>query len=613
MDDDLFKPISIVYGSGGVGKTTFCETLAYQIENSSEIRKKVFYVEGERLTRYFLSERIQISSLEDLYKLCCDDQSDFSNLSEEHFRLNFIAGNIIVIVDAIEELESALGERLNLQGFFESLQSLHERFQSTRIIVTTREHFLPQIRDVEQSVALDISYYQLQGFDKFDLDEFLKKKYKSQSPNTTPKKIKQVHRFIEDNSLFHEGYVAPLFVNWVCEIIDRPSRSMISESRYWFKDITIDNLLVNLLNREIEKQSLNMNIDDMFLLLEEIVIVNSGKLKIGDFNEYIEATTNQKSENYLKNPLFEVSQKEVCLKYDILSNLIKSRFLYHALSGGNASPNSISILKECYLGEGDIFTDLVDLFTRKNQSIKENIRVFITYCKSQLSNEFVREIDKEKIKKSISALLHLLMEVEKASDKETRTNLVRYIYGSTISSLYIYGDLGSLDFRNMSIRDSHFDSYDSFFKSEFPEEDVLLFFATRFSHIKSSNSRRIRPSYFDSSCQYNDCNLNEIFNENSSKEDKKMKDMTKDIGSLFGYIDTNQKSINKIKQRCSITYSKGVEKLLKLLCDNEFLEVIDKQGQKMYKVKKEFHDDIPNIKLGILPEKLEDFIKDEVR
>lgn len=83
----------------------------------------------------------------------------------------------------------------------------------------------------------------------------------------------------------------------------------------------------------------------------------------------------------------------------------------------------------------------------------------------------------------------------------------------------------------------------------------------------------------------------------------------KDILSLLGYIDTSQRSLNQIKQNCRVIYPRGIEKLLDLLYKSDFLETIKKSGSKMYKLRNEFHDEIPAINLGVFPEALESLIE----
>ncbi|NEZ57063.1 RNA-binding domain-containing protein [Adonisia turfae] len=609
LDDYRYSSISVVYGSGGVGKTTFCNTLVHKISQIESIRKKAFYVKGERVVKYFLSEKTEISSLKDLYKLCQEDSLEFSQISEEHFRLNFIAGNIVVIIDAIEELESALNEKFDLEQFFKSLKILHERFQSTKIIVTTREHFLPKIKELESISNID--YYQLQGFEESDLLEFLNKRYRSEAVEIKKRRIKEVNGFIENNSLVQDQYIIPLFVDWVCEIVDRPDQSAPGRTEYLFKDNKLDKLLINLLQREIDKQSLNIDIDGMFLLLEEIVIEYSGKLSKKDFDEYIKLSTGQDSKNYIKNPLLKLSNNDIELKYDVLPNLIKSRFVHHALVRKQAMRKIALILKECYQGEGDIFLKLVETLSEENVNLKEIIKDCIKEFKNILFNEQQKEAERERIRKSISALLYILVEIEKAGDKEIRTQLIKDVYETKdlIIGLFIYGDFGALDFSQINVQDSRFDGYYSFFKCNFPDKDGIVFYTTKFSNIHIPKTKGIRKTYFDSTCEYFNCNLDDVFTLNVSKKTKKLENLRRDISSIIGYIDTSQRSLNKIKQNCKVTYPKGIEKLLDLLYKGGFLKTVEKSGSKMYKLKNELHDAIPSINLGIFPEDLESLIE----
>lgn len=106
--------------------------------------------------------------------------------------VNYISGNIIVVIDGIEEIESYMEENLDLQKFLTSLKKLDESFLKTKVIITTREHFLDKIKKIDSENNLNIQYFRLQGFTKDNLEKFLSEKYKS-----FPKNINKAKEFIK--------------------------------------------------------------------------------------------------------------------------------------------------------------------------------------------------------------------------------------------------------------------------------------------------------------------------------------------------------------------------------------------------------------------------------
>lgn len=609
LNNPLASPFSVIVGSGGVGKTTFCDTLKYRIDQDEKLRKKVFYIKGERIVQFFLSDNKQVESLDDLYSLYREDVFEFNSITQEYFKLNFMVGNIIVIIDAIEEIESALTERFALEHFFDSLKSLHERFLSTKIIVTTREHFLPKIRSCESKIK--VSYYQLQGFEKNDLNEFLNERYNNDSKEGISK-IHEANKFINGNNLFQDEHIIPLFVDWVCQIIDRPERKKISlESEYLFQEEKIDKLLINLLQREIKKQSLNIDVDRMFQLLEEIVVEYNGSILKEEFDNSVRALTDQGSNNYIKNPLFKDIGDRVEIKYDVLANLVKSRSLHHSIINEFINEKVLDLLKDCYKGQGDTFIKLIDTLSTCRGALKPSLNKFLSKCRSDMKSEKLKESKKEKLRRAISALLYIAEKIEKPSDNKGRTALIQDLFDtkSVITGLCIYGDFGSLDFEGLVIQDSFFVEYLNFHKSAFSKEEKIIFFSTKFKDFDIPETKKIKSSHFDPTCEYINCNINEILLVNVSKEAKKIASLRKDIISIASYIDISQRSLNMIKQRCSVSYRKGTQKLLKELCDEGFLELDDKKSGDLYKLKSKFYDDIPSIKLDDFPVELEEIIE----
>lgn len=591
-------PITIVLGSGGVGKTTFCDTLQYTIQQK-DIKKKVFYIKGEKVVNFFIKGPEQrIESLEDLYELY-KEETDFEEIAKENFRLNFIAGNILVIIDAIEEIESALNERFNLQSFFDSLNELHKRFYSTKIILTTREHFLPKI-EVLKDIS-EIKYFALQGFKRDNLDAFLQKRY----PNDISK-TSQVNKFLNQNNLMtKEGYIIPLFVDWVCQIVDRPEGQTTLETDYFVPSRPMDKLLMNLLDREITKQSLNVDIDGMFKLLEDIIVHRPGEISKKDLAEYITVELNGDIDNFVKNPLFIDKKDSISIKYDILHNFIKARYLRHILlNKHNVSEQVISLLKDMYIGKSDLFSELKEiLFLTEDTSI-EIFSYFLQVLTSKYDQEN-REINKENIRKSISGLLYLFMSQNIGKDQNETTELLLKIYNNNhiLNNLFIYGDFYPINLSNIKVKESLLDGYTNLIKCNFPTTEDILFYYVTFRNIELPANKKIKKAYFDSSCVFQNTNLNDITNHEEESNQKMIEQNRRDIISLTKYIETSKKSENLIKRHCNIKYSKGEKRFLQRLIGIGYIESL---ANDLYKITSNYYDQIPSIKLGVFPQEIED-------
>ena len=596
--------ILVVTGSGGVGKTTFCDALQYTINQDNKIKKQVFYIKGEKIVKYFSENEKGINCLDDLYELY-KYETDFNNLETNEFNLNYITGNIVVIVDAIEEIDSALNDKFNLEGFLLSLHQLNENFFSTKIILTTREHFLPKIKDIATNSEIGIKYFYLYGFTENNLNDFLDKRY-----NKDTKKVFSVNDFIESNHLFtKEKYIIPLFVDWVCKIIDRPAEKPDYNSEYFLLSHRLDKLLMILIKREISKQSLNITPDGMFKLLEEIIIHKNGSIALEQLKEYVELETNDDFTKYFKNPLFLQSRNTISIKYDILHTFVKTRFIRFSLFNRHITSDRIPhLLKECYQGKGEIYLVLVDLL--KEDTNLETYTYYINNFKKKYE-ESSSSYEKETIKKAISGLLYLCLGSNNINDRNDATELLKNIYKSSgsISHLFIYGDFYPLDFSVLYLSNSYLTGYTNFYKSKFPIEDKTIFLYTRFKNIHIPRSNDIRKQFFDSSCEFIDCNIEEIANQSNFNENQKITKLKKDIQNLSGYMDVTKKSSNLVKRFCTITYPKGHKRLLDDLAGINFLVKLREQGNVLYQIDERFYDDLPSIVLGSFPNYLDESLK----
>lgn len=601
------NPISVIYGSGGVGKTTLCNALEDNINIDAKIRKKVFYIKGEKIVD-ILAERnqssLEIKTLNDLYTLY-KGENNFSDFDNELFRLNYISGNIIVIIDAIEEIESALGDKFVLKSFLQSLKKLNENYFCTKIIITTREPFYIKIKDKDKDIGLNIQYFKLLGFTSEDLQSFLIKRYDNDNDRN------KVKACIDENSLFDQvsgGHIIPLFVDWVCKIIDRPNSNRSTETKYFLKNITIDKLLIKLINREIVKQSLSLNLDEMFKFLEEIIIEHNGIISKNDFKEYIEIEIGDKKiDNYIKNPLFNTDDESIKIKYDILLDFIKARSLRYKLI--NNQTTVVKLLKTCFDGKNELSRSFVKIFTHDNtlSKFQYQIKHLIELIKK---DEFENSREKEDIKKSISALLYLSTELLiQKKEKTEYSSLLKKLYNNDthISYLFIYGDFYPLDFTGLTIRESEFIKFINFQKCIFAENTSFSY--SHFKDINISKSDSITSKLFDY-CQYTNSNIEEMTKEVDDKKSNKEVELYKDISAICKKIGESQKLQKVFENEKTIKSNIKTKKFLSTLVDVELLVEKNFKNEIMYRVNQKYYDELPDMKLGDFPPELRERINE---
>jgi nucleoside phosphorylase len=611
FSDELHErkiPISVILGGGGVGKTTFCEALRYSLDQQSQKkRKRAFFIKGERISYIKNTEEITVDSLMDLYDLY-KGEDNFPNIRSDDFKLNYMCGNIVVVIDGLDEIDSALGEKFNIHNFFSSLSSLEERFYSTNIIITSRDYFESKLLDTAQTVNM----FKLKGFTESDLDSFLKKRFN----NSEVALRNQVKSFLEKEGFLRNSHYVPLFADWACEIVTRQTTSTScninkNESDFLFNNIGIDVMLMCLIERENDKQSLQVNIDDIFTLLIEIIVLHKGMMSMSDLEEYIAATFDEDYEKFLKNPLFTIfNNKSITMKYDALIGLVKSRFAHHRIVKKLLySEGLVNVLKENYDGKSGTFNDLVETIDIADSNLIKNIRYYV-----EKLNIAFKESDnlhfKKNLQKSISGLLYLVVEKISPKNKEDRTQLLKEIYGtvSPIYNLFLFGDFYALDLSETVITDSLFDGYTNIENCTFSNNSDTVFMYSTFQNITLKRRTGLKRSLFDQSCKFNNCNIQETLENVENLEDSNLEQLKKNFISLTRFLDTSSKSYNLIKIKCSIKWFKGEKKFLKLLHDFGYLDLDKKGGTILYCISKEYHDAIPSVKIGRFPLKVEQLV-----
>lgn len=587
--------ISIVFGSGGVGKTTFCEALRNEFDTTlKETRKRVLLIKGERTSKLSNYNELHIESLLDLFE-AFKDECDFPLMMPVDFKLNYIFGNVVVIIDALDEIKNALGERFNLQGFFESLSTLDERFHNAKILLTTRETESDFI-----SESTGITKYKLNGFTKGDIDKFIDIKLEKNSDKN------KFYSFLESITNKQSNYSLPILINWACEAVLRTDNEEdireITKSVYLLKSEVYDSVLIPLLYREIDKQSINADVDDIFKLLIEIVLEHQNKMPVSDLKEYVELEFNESIDRFLINPLLGSNVDHVSVKEDALCNLIKARQLrYLILNNPELISKIADLLKESFEGEGELFGFLVNSIDLQSELFYQKAKLLINKLVLQ-ENKEEKVINKQKYRKSISALLYLMFNGKDNKNKTERSEEMIALFdvnvvSGILTNVHIFGSFFALDFRNVQFMNSTFNKYEKFDECIFPNPCKSVFSYCEFRNINLEKNTDINEHHFEGSCKFVDSNIQTKLKAQEEDRESFRNKIKDNIISIVKYIDTTQRSFNLIKKHTTVKWNQSHKGFLSILNNYDFLQ-IDNKG--LYRVHESYYDDLPDLKIGKL-------------
>lgn len=268
--EETEKPLLLIRGAGGIGKTTVVKYFLDSVRKENNKYKYTLFINSNEIVRAFKrSERIEkIGSLFDFYNFFIKE-NDIDNryiFTQEAFEVVVGNGNLLIVLDGIDEVISSMGNRFNILEFLESIRENCSEFFKTKIIITCRDYFWEDDYRFENLIQI----LSLQEFDIKQVESY----FSSTLDNVNDRKlaIKQAKEWTLDKEEYR-------FIPYILDMIQTnikigqiPKRSVLSNhppvlSKYLVKDIKHDNIIQQVCERETKKmktfKELESGIDDI--------------------------------------------------------------------------------------------------------------------------------------------------------------------------------------------------------------------------------------------------------------------------------------------------------------------------------------------------------------
>lgn len=564
------KPIYVVFGDGGAGKTTFCEEAVAKINQFQDrgLKKKAILLSSFDVPDDLASNGVQIDSLEGLYALTTGGDENLINPT--NLALNISSGNLVIVVDGLDEIQAKLKERFLLDDFLDSVSDLNDTYLNCSVIITSREI------DKRSFERPDVSIFYIKGFDEHLLQKYLEKRFKKDYAA-----IARARDYVTQISKNSE--TTPLIIRLVSELaadINSNRKILIPSEKYFQKDQILDKVVFQLIDREVTtKQVLPISVDQYFEFLKDIVFEYGGRATKDEFNLLIEvaiagSTGPAKIKDFKNLHLSTLLRRDgdcVKIKYDSLELWIKSRYLTHLFNRGQ-SEHDINVIKaiaqNCY--KGGVLVEEIAKFKPKTTIYESTV---IRQWIPKLNSEF----DEPLIRKLISALLYIAFEGNHG-DRSERARKLSEIFGidsgGKIYGLSIFGSFYPLDFSSITIQNGYFNNFSNLSKSLIPSGKIV-FFATEILGVEKETFGRgvATRDNFDSECVL--CQeLNDIIDSDSENKEKLQTNIRNDLQKILrvGFKGGNfvWKSESLYKQQCGSLKSK--------LALSNYLHSLEKEG-----------------------------------
>ncbi|OUC15646.1 MAG: hypothetical protein B0A82_05755 [Alkalinema sp. CACIAM 70d] len=531
------EPVNIVVGRAGVGKTTFCEQVVSLVNGID--KKRALLISSTDLRN--ANADFTVKSLTDLYRLFIkvNEIDSTEALEYNNFEINISCGNLVLIIDGLDEIESILKEKFDLDDFLKSAISLNEAYKSCSIIITSRDYHLDRYIQKDS-----VSIFFLLGFSNELVDKYLAKRLSRQ-------RVKDAQKYLSIFDIADQSLHTPLYLSLICDLVDRDEYDEdalpdISESIYYYSKSKLDNLIYKLLQREIGKQSLEINCDDYFELIVEISIRHQGEISKKDLNEYItiffpsiEPTSNIESDKYTQfyiSPLlsYDRNRDTFKIKYDFVDLWAKVRFVLSNFEREVLDGDLKRLLIEIYDGSSVLLEELIEMkgiaqmdYIKHGGNILQKL---IKDCQESGNKPILA-------RKAISGLLYLVLSDQNRKTKSSYSNeLVQLFRSNKLNCLSIFGQFFPLDFREVQVYEGWFEQFHNFEKCEFPSDCTVFYYST-FKGIDPKFSATLNSLLFDSTCSLNE-ELRRAFDDSLSS-----------AGNLSSQVRTNLYRILKVGYR----------------------------------------------------------------
>lgn len=566
------KPIYVIFGDGGAGKTTFCDQ-AVQLINayqSKGLKKKAILISSFDIPDEIPASSGLIDSLQSLYSLV-SEQDDIIDVHS--FGLNVSSGNMLIIIDGLDEIQSKLKERFVLDRFIDSVRELNDTYLNCSVLMASREI------NRKSFESKDVHIFLIKGFDEQLIEKYLTKRFKGfDSP----------HRFIARArdymaELGSSSQVTPLILRLACELAAEGGEKLKNQQSVYFKFVQpLDKVVYQLMDREIGKQFLGIKTcDQYFEILRDIVFQYDGRVKedelfdlvslalAGTGIEYDEGT----SRNYHTSTLLAKNNTHFSVKYDSLEFWIKARYLTYLINTKHAE-RDLNILREfaqsCYRG-GALVKEIC--------KYKEPTTDYEAAVLQDLSKSMAGTKDELLIRKLISALLHINFEglaTGRTANSERILELFDEPKGNEVKNLSIFGEFYPLDFSAFKVRDGYFSAYSGLGRSAIPEDEAI-FFSSSFVNFEKSyfGKEHLTWKNFDSDCIICD-ELREVIEASNVDKERRRDHVITDLKKIFrvGFKGGAfvWKSEQVYKQQCaSLKLNVGLNSLINSLVSEGIL------------------------------------------
>ena len=459
-----------------MGKTSLCLAVAAKLHNRNDLNSSVILIQAESIKRYVAEHGLsgaRIDSVFQLYELYARHHHFDQIFDRNTFELAFLGGNLVVIIDGLDEFVSLFPETFNLDLFLASLDQFHSELGSSAVLLTTRNSQLVERARLEE---LSIERYDLLGFDKPTCESYLRRRFQKYSNGQAI--AAKVHSQIDKVQLRDQDErVVPFFADIAATVVEDGIKDNTTEDLEISEDPTpypsnndlTDHIIHSVMRREVVRHGIDLSVGEVVQFLSGLVADFSKHWSKSEMLERLTLLYDTRgpvlTSKIALNPLLVQTDDYIELRYSFLASYFEVVHLLDGIFRCSLEREFIDLAR--LSTEANEFRELKKYFsTRRDNLIEAANALILRLLKDVALQDSAHQSNGKQSRRAISALLNLTAQVVGGSAQHI-TEMVLRLYGinsaiglpATISGLHLRGDFPTMDFSNLTITKSRFTGY----------------------------------------------------------------------------------------------------------------------------------------------------------
>lgn len=490
----------LMLGDPGNGKTSFCVVLAKNLNSKKEgeYKKTAILLSFQNIKNGLKNEGETIKSLYDLYVFFQKNskQTQYPNLTKVQFEISVFCGNLIIIVDGLDEIATFFGSKFQKDYFIESIQEMNEQLHSSNVLLSSRKN----VFNINNQNNIDTKY--LLGFNRNLSLKYFKNRFKQGGASyeqhiidkyetLSNSAVRKFDSLLKDFNCDSQTDTLPPYVIDLVSMLyedDENGSFQDSDISYYSNGEFKDKIIYDFINREIGKQTSPIKtVEDYLEILFEIAVECGNSISNSAIKEYCVIYHDQQAQAVLDllgvSPLLiKDSFGSLKFKYDFLEKYFLYLYIVKNISENMINDSLIKVMSKS-VQEQDTYLK-VEKYFQNNPPLQLNeifqdivIKLKQHYLERKQPregdgthhNNVLLEKEKNDVKNAINFIVKLFIGIvgSKEDNHAKSTKVLDFFTeNNNVKYLFISGNLIPFDFSNRNVVYCEF-NFEEFGQSNF--------------------------------------------------------------------------------------------------------------------------------------------------